>query len=98
MKRTINGEVYNTEKGSIKLTEKICKNEDTPKWQCETLYMRDDGKYFLYGEGGFKSPYADDLGENGKQDGDKIMPLEEEQAKNWVKENKSEDFEKIFNK
>lgn len=97
LKREVNGEIYNTEKGSEQLTEKYCKNEDTSGWQCETLYRRDDGKYFLYGEGGINSPYAAPLGENGKKDGDAIIPLTDDEAKSWAEENLSDsEVKKLF--
>lgn len=62
----------------------------------EELYKKKTGEFFLHGMGGPMTKYAVAVG-NAYSDGEKIIPLTEEQAKEWVERYMdAEDYEEIF--
>ena len=62
----------------------------------ETLYKKKTGEFFLAGEGGPLTKYAEDCGEM-KTFGEAIFPLTTEEAKNWAEVNMSaEDYIDLF--
>ena len=61
----------------------------------ERLYKKKTGEYFLYGEGGALSLYAECRGD-GRCGGSKVSPLSEEAAKKWVERKLPEEYESIF--
>lgn len=62
----------------------------------ETLYRKKTGEYFLYGEGGAMSKYAEADG-TGWCGGSRIIPLPIEDAKTWAEEHLTADeYEDIF--
>lgn len=90
MKRIINGKLYDTETA-----------KEVGSWwnglsgrdfgNCsETLYQKKTGEFFLYGEGGAASRYAERCGD-GWCGGSKIIPLTVNKAKQWAEENMSAD-------
>ena len=56
MKKTIRGNVYDTETAEL-----VCRNAHgafgDPAGYEETLYVTEDGRYFVYTNGGETSPY-----------------------------------------
>lgn len=85
MKQIIHGKLYNTDTAS-KLAEDT--NDYYPndfRYCCEALYRKKNGEYFLYGEGGASSPYAQRCAA-GYSEGCGIQPLSEEDAKAWGEE------------
>jgi len=96
MKKIINGKVYNTETA-----------QEVGSWSnhlgyrdfshCdETLYRKKTGEYFLHGEGGPKSPYAEHT-VNGWGSGDAIRPLTFDEAREWAEEHlDGDEYEAIF--
>jgi hypothetical protein len=96
MKKIINGKVYNTETA-----------QEVGSWSnhmgyrdfnhCEeTIYRKKTGEYFLHGEGGPRSPYAEHT-VNGWGSGEVIRPLTFEEARKWAEEKLSaEEYETIF--
>lgn len=97
MKKVINNKMYNTE------TAKAVGNySNTPyhsdfNYCSETLYRKRTGEFFLYGEGGPNSQYCQVIGNNEWGYGSDIIPISEEQAKQWAEAHLSGDeYEAIF--
>lgn len=53
-------------------------------WYRETLYCKRTGEYFLHGEGGGLSHYAETVGQNEWTGGEKIIPMAYESARAWA--------------
>lgn len=66
-------------------------------WCKETLYKTKKGSYFIAGEGGAKTGYAQPCGNNCWGSGERIVPCTSEEALEWL-ENKGETdaIEKYF--
>ncbi|MGM9563544.1 MAG: hypothetical protein ACI3VQ_05650 [Faecousia sp.] len=82
MIQIINGKKYSTE-----TAEEIGEWESYPyseystvEYSHEILYLKKTGEYFLWGEGGALTRYADEY-ENFSS---RIIPISEEQARKWV--------------
>lgn len=86
MKNIINGKMYNTETATVKGEYKSRYSYGDFKYFEETLYQKKTGEFFLYGEGGGLSPYKEVVEENGATNGEKIIPLSEDEAKKWAEE------------
>jgi len=96
MKKIINGKRYDTDTAK-ELTYTSWSNRTNFGWWCETLYRKNTGEYFLHGEGGPASRYAETIGQNTWSGGEKIIPLSIEAAQKWAEEHLSADeYEKIF--
>lgn len=50
----------------------------------ETLYCKRTGEYFIHGQGGELSRYAQHTGQNNWCDGEDIIPMEYDNAKKWA--------------
>lgn len=50
----------------------------------ETLYCKRTGEYFLHGVGGPATKYAVSAGQNSWSGGEKIIPLDYEEAREWA--------------
>ena len=82
MKKIINGKKYDTHTAkAIHVHGNGYFYSDFQHYS-ETLYKKKTGEYFLYGEGGPMSKYAEYYG-NTTTGGDKIIPLSEERARKW---------------
>ena len=63
---------------------------------CETLYRTQAGKFFLHGEGHGNSKYGEWHGNTGGW-GEKIIPLLEQEAREWAEENlDADEVDEIF--
>lgn len=85
MKKVIKGKLYDTEKA----TEVGSWHDGYPsdfRYVCETLYRKRTGEYFLHGEGGPMSRYAQSCGQNQWTGGESITPLTYEAAKQWAED------------
>lgn len=83
MKKVINGRSYNTETAKeLGYQTNGYANNDI-YFTGETLYRKKTGEFFLYGEGGAYSIYGRDFGMS-RGGGEKIIPLSEDEAKNWA--------------
>ena len=60
----------------------------------EELYRKKTGEYFLHSDGGPNSKYMHEKG-NTYYGGERIIPLDEEEAKDWTEEYAPEDYEDI---
>ena len=57
----------------------------------ETLYCKRTGEYFLHGQGGPASRYAESAGQNSWSGGSRLIPLTYESAREWGEEHLSTD-------
>lgn len=97
MKKIINGKLYNTE-----TAREIASWSDGMSFRDfshveEVLYQKRTGEFFLFGEGGPMSKYAESAGQNQWTGGSKIIPLDWESARKWAEEHlDSDDYQEIF--
>ena len=97
MKKIINGKLYDTEKAknvgswSNNLSYRDFNN------MSETLYLKRTGEFFLYGEGGPMTKYAESVGQNSWTGGEKIIPLSAASARKWAEEHlDADEYAAIF--
>lgn len=96
MKKIINGKVYDT------ATAQIVGNWENVDYGdldfiSESLYRKRTGEFFLYGEGGPCSKYAGRVGNSGWTNGERIMPLTWDEAREWAEEKLSADeYQQVF--
>lgn len=97
MKKIIGGRVYDTEKA-----RELGTYANAGSWRDfnhfeETLYQKKTGEFFLYGEGGPMTRYAEPTGQNSWSGGDRIMPMTYDEAKVWAEEHlEADEYESIF--
>ena len=85
MKKIINGKVYDTEKAKA-----VGAWSNGGTWRDfdhreETLYRKKTGEFFLYGEGGPATNYAERIG-SAWSNGERIMPMSFSEAREWAEE------------
>lgn len=97
MKQIINGKKYDTDtaKKLHRWSNNIPGND--AHYCAEALYRKKTGEFFLYGEGGAFSRYSESYGDNSWGGGEKIIPLTEAEAREWMESRASADeYEEIF--
>ena len=62
----------------------------------EVLYRKKTGEFFLYGEGGGLTKYAESTRDGMRTFGKNIFPITEEEAKDWVETFAVDKYEEIF--
>lgn len=96
MKKIINGKLYDTTTARCLGSDSYSNRRDFHYWS-EELYVKRTGEYFLYGEGGPMSRYAETVGQNEWSGGEKIIPLSLDKARKWAEEHLSADeYEEAF--
>ncbi len=90
MKQIINRKMYNTETASEIDYHSNGYYTNDFNYICETLYKKKTGEFFLYGEGGPNTEYAERCCD-GWCGGEKITPLTEDEAKDWLEKNSDGD-------
>lgn len=88
MKQIIDGKIYNTE------TATYIGNDyggDGFSSYDESLYKTPRGRYFLAGEGGPMTKYAESAGQNSWRGSKKIIVLSEEEAREWAEKHMDTD-------
>lgn len=96
MKKIINGKRYNTESAELCGSREYGYPGDL-NYVSEELYQKRTGEFFLHGEGGANSKYREEISMNSWSGGEKIIPLTDEEAREWAEEYlNSEDYEKLF--
>ena len=96
MKKVINGKMYDTTKAKL-IGQWNYSNSSDLQYIKEQLYKKRTGEFFLYGQGGPASKYAEAISYNSWSGGSKIIPLTYESAKEWAEEYLSGgDYEEIF--
>ena len=83
MKKIINGRLYNTETAELIASHDNGYFANDFHYCSEDLYRKKNGEFFLYGEGGGLSKYAEPYG-NGWGYGEIITPLSVDEAKKWM--------------
>ncbi len=84
MKKVLGGKVYDTETAE-KCGEDSQGRPNDFRWVCETLYRKRTGEFFIHGEGGARSQYAESIGSSW-YNGEKIIPISYEDAQKWAEE------------
>lgn len=96
MKKIINGKRYDTETAQFCGSREYGNHGDFDHIY-EALYQKRTGEFFLYGEGGARSKYAEEISMNSWSGGEAITPLSDDEAKEWAEAYlDGEDYEKIF--
>lgn len=97
MKKIINGKMYNTE-----TAEEIgifVNNLDYTNFNhfSETLYRKRTGEFFIHGKGGPMTKYAEIVGQNSWCEGEKIIPMSFDTARQWAEEHlDADEYESAF--
>lgn len=96
MKKILNNKLYNTETAREVGYYQYSYPSDF-NWYRETLYCKRTGEYFLHGEGGGLSHYAEYVCQNGWTGGEKIIPMAYENAREWAeKKLEPDEYESEF--
>lgn len=96
MKKIINGKVYDTEKAKKAGYWGNGLGYRDFGWKEETLYRKKTGEFFLHGEGGPATNYAERI-DNAWSSGERIMPMSFSEARAWAEEHlDGDEFEEIF--
>ena len=90
MKKIIGGKKYDTETAK-QVGEPWSAGEGNLGWTEETLYRKKTGEYFLHGEGGPQTRYAEAYGQSGWTRGERIMPLTYDEASEWAEQHMDAD-------
>lgn len=97
MKKVINKKMYDTDTAELVAEYSYGRGWSDFRYIHEALYRTKKGQFFLFGEGGAASIYAEDIGGNQSTDGSKIIVYTPEDAYQWLEENeKTEAIEKYF--
>ena len=98
MKKIINGKKYDTNTAKM-VGETSYSNWGDFEYWYEALYRKKTGEFFLYGEGGAMSRYAQRIGQNTWGGGEQIIPLTLAEAQEWAEKYlDADEYEKIFGK
>lgn len=97
MKKIIAGKVYDTETAKeLAYWENMADVRDFHQFS-ERLYRKKTGEFFLHGEGGPLTQYAQTVGTNSWSGGERIMPLTFAEARKWAEDHlDGEEYEEIF--
>lgn len=96
MKLIRNGKKYDTDTARKLGTWSNFLSRRDIGWCEESLYRKKTGEYFLHGEGGPASRYAERF-QNSRISGEAIIPLTYEQARSWAEEHlDADEYEDIF--
>lgn len=97
MKKIINGKRYDTETAKEVACASSYEGRTDFHWWEETLYRKQTGEFFIYGEGGPASRYAEPCGQNSWTEGSRLMPVSLEKAQKWAEEHlDADEYEEIF--
>jgi hypothetical protein len=88
MKAVIEGRVYNTEAAENVDSDSYGNAGDFEEWS-ESIYKTKKGAWFLAGSGGARSKYSETVGQNEWSGGEKIIPLSDGEALQWLEEHAS---------
>ena len=97
MKKIINGKRYDTDKAkSVGSYNNGVPTSDF-SYIREELYQKKTGEFFLHGEGGAMTRFAQSCGQNSWMGGQRIMPMTYEEARQWAEEYlEVDEYESIF--
>lgn len=86
MKKIIDGRMYNTDTATCVATYDNGCSYDDLDYISEDLFIKKNGEWFIYGAGGARTNYSVSCGSNWWRGGSSIIPLTEEEAKEWLEE------------
>ena len=90
MKKIINNKLYNTKTAKFLGSDSYSNERDFNYWH-EKLYVKKTGEFFLWGEGGPKSKYAEQVEPHCYMGGCDITPLSLDEAREWAERHLSTD-------
>ena len=97
MNKIINGKRYDTEKAKEVGTWEASTDPGALNYCCETLYRKRTGEFFLHGEGGPRTMYADFRADGSIAWGEQLRPMAYEVAAQWAEEHLTADqYEAVF--
>lgn len=97
MKKIINGRKYDTDTASEVGSWWNEYPVNDFQYETETLYRKRNGEFFVFGEGGAMSKYAEARGGSGWSGGSAIVPLSYDKARQWAEEHlDADDYEAAF--
>ncbi len=97
MKKIINKKMYNTETAEEIKSISYGRNRFDYSYYEEGLYQKKTGEFFLYGFGGPASKYRKEVAPHSWENGENIIPLTLDEAKDWCAMYISPDrYEAIF--
>lgn len=95
MKKTINGKRYDTEKAEL-VAEYSYSNTNDFRYFSEELYLTTKGNWFIAGEGGPASKYAESNG-NSSSGSSNIEAISKDEALEWLqKYDENDAIDKYF--
>ena len=83
MRKVIKGKLYDTDKAT-EVGDWSKGDASDFSHVSETLYRKRTGEYFVHGEGGPMSRYAESCGQNQWRGGEAILPLTYDAAREWA--------------
>lgn len=96
MTKIIDGRKYSTSTATF-IGEDGYSHPGDFSWWSEELYVKKTGEFFLYGEGGPMSGYCEYRGNNEYGGSAKIIPMSEDEAREWAEAHLSyETYVKFF--
>lgn len=96
MKKIINGKKYDTDTAKEVGSWSNGLSYRDFGWCREQLYRKKTGEFFLFGEGGPASKYAERF-QNSRIEGEEIRPLPYEAAREWAEKHlDADEYEEIF--
>lgn len=84
MKKVIKGKTYNTETAKTVAAFENLDIVGDLAYIDEVLYQKKNGEFFLVGEGGPKTIYAEKTSSNSFKWGRKMVPMTSEEADQWI--------------
>ena len=97
MRKVINRRLYDTDTAESIGDWENCCDRGNFHYCSETLYRKRTGELFLHGEGHGLSPYGKTYGDGMRGWGEAIVPLAEDDARDWVEEHLDADaYESLF--
>ena len=86
MEKIINGKLYSTDTATLVDSNSNNLSRSDFKYLREDLYKKKTGEFFIHGQGGALTVYAEQYAD-GKGEGEKIIPMSEDEAKKWMEKN-----------
>mgnify|MGYP004476383771 CR=1 FL=1 len=97
MRKILHGKLYDTDTARYIGSKQSIYYKSDYRYFEEGLYKKKTGEFFLYGEGGPASRYAEYLESGGCIGGKQIIPLSENEAKEWAEKNLTVgEYEELF--
>ena len=97
MNKVIRGKRYNTDTARLVGAWEANEPKDSDLWLHEKLYMKRGGEFFLVGEGGAMTEYAEFSMGGESKPGVELRPISPDEASGWAEEHLTGDeYEAIF--